>query len=128
MGSGRNGYVSDKEEKVEVEFTVDGRPRLFDITRELKEACLQLVPDLTKAIYELIGSFDPEFQKRLRGNVIGCGGGSQLTGLRTLIEQALEELGGGVVTIVDEPVFAGANGAFKIAHEMPRSFWEHIDD
>ena len=122
------GYVSDKEEKIEVEFTVNGRPRLFDITEELKAACLKVVPDLTEAIYQLIASFDPEFQKRLRDNVICCGGGSQLLGLRMLIERALEELGGGTVTVVDEPAFGGANGALKIAHEMPGPFWEHLKD
>lgn len=118
------GYVSDKEEQIEVEFTVDGRPQMFDITRELKEASLTILPDLTEAIYQLIGSFDPEFQKRLRDNVVVCGGGCQMVGLRTLIEHALDELGGGAVTIIDEPVFSGANGALKIAHEMPSSFWE----
>ena len=120
------GYVSDKEEQIEVEFTVEGRPRMFDIAKELKKACLNIVPDLTKAMYQLIGSFDPEFQRRLRDNVVVCGGGSQMVGLRKLIEQALDELGGGIVTIVKEPVFAGAEGALKIAHEMPGSFWEQV--
>ena len=101
---------------------------MFEITQELKEASLMIVPDLTEAIYKLIGSFDPEFQKRLRENVVVCGGGSQMVGLRALIEKALEELGGGAVTIIDEPVFAGANGALKIAHEMPGSFWERLKD
>lgn len=124
----KHGYVSDKEEKIEVEFTVDGRPRRFDITQQLKKACLTIIPDLTKAVYQLIGSFDPEFQARLRDNVLVCGGGSQLVGLRGLVERALDELGGGRVTIVDEPIYAGANGALKIAAEMPASFWEHLKD
>ncbi|HIJ66441.1 MAG TPA: hypothetical protein HPP77_10880 [Candidatus Hydrogenedentes bacterium] len=123
-----HGYVSDKEERIEVEFTVEGRPRMFDITAELKRACLGIVSDLTKAIYRLVGSFDPEFQKRLRDNVVVCGGGSQMTGLRMLIEKALDELGGGRARIVDEPVYAGANGALKIANDMPDSFWEHLRD
>ncbi|MFC1734938.1 MamK family actin-like protein [Candidatus Hydrogenedentota bacterium] len=122
------GYVSDNKEKIEVEFTVNGRPRMFDVTEELKKACSMIVPDLSKTIYQLIGSFDPEFQKRLRNNVVACGGGSQLTGLGRLIERALDKLGGGSVTTVDEPVFAGASGALKIAHEMPGSFWERLKD
>ena len=122
------GYVSDKEERIEVQFTVDGRPRMFDITKELKEACLSIVPDLSEAIYKLIGSFDPEFQKRLRANVVVGGGGSQMIGLGTIIEKSLDQLGGGTVRIIDEPVYAGANGALKIAVEMPESFWEHLKD
>ena len=84
------GYVVEKEEKIEVKFSVKGRPRLFDVTEQLKEACEMIIPDLTDAIYELIGSFDPEFQASLRNNVIVCGGGSRLYGLRPLIENALE--------------------------------------
>jgi len=60
----------------------------------------------------------------LRNNVIVCGGGSQMQGLRKLIETGLTELGGGRVTLVDEPVYAGANGALKIAREMPANYWE----
>jgi len=37
-------------------------------------------------------------------------------------------LGGGAVKIIDEPVYAGANGSLKIAIEMPESFWEHLKD
>lgn len=122
------GYVSDKDECIEVQFTVQGRPRMFDITRELKEACLSIVPDLTEAVCALIASFDPEFQKRLREHVLVGGGGSQMIGLRMIIEKSLNELGGGLVRVVDEPVYAGANGALKIAVEMPASFWEHLKD
>ncbi len=124
----RYGYVSDKEERIEVQFTVDGRPRMFDITKELKEACLSIVPDLTEATYKLIGSFDPEFQRRLRANVVVGGGGSQMAGLAAIIEKSLDELGGGAVRIIDEPVYAGANGALKVAIEMPELFWEHLKD
>jgi rod shape-determining protein MreB len=121
------GYVSDKSERVEVQFPVDGRPRTFDITEELRAACTSLLPELISAVHTLIGSFDPEFQATLRNNVIVAGGGSQMYGLRKLIETGLDELGGGSVRLVDEPVFAGANGALKIAREMPEDFWEHFD-
>ncbi|MCU0690611.1 MAG: rod shape-determining protein [Polyangiaceae bacterium] len=123
----KHGYVSDKSERIEVQLTVDGRPRKFDITEDLREACSSILPDLISAVHALIGSFDPEFQARLRNNVIVAGGGSQMYGLRKLIETGLEELGGGTVKLVDEPIFAGANGALKIAREMPEEFWEHFD-
>jgi hypothetical protein len=34
------------------------------------------------------------------------------------------ELGGGKVTRVDEPLFAGSNGALKMAQRMPKHFWQ----
>ncbi|MFC1736359.1 MamK family actin-like protein [Candidatus Hydrogenedentota bacterium] len=122
----KHGYVYDNMEQVKVEFPVKGKPTTFDITEELKSACKAIAPDLVEAIHTLIGGFDPEFQARLRDNVIVCGGGSQMVGLRTLIEESLDELGGGRVTIIDEPVYAGCNGALRIAREMPDSFWEHL--
>lgn len=120
----RYGYVADRDGTITVELPVEGRPRSFDITAELRASCLKIVPDLIAAVQRLIGSFDPEFQSKLRNNVIVCGGGSQMQGLRKLIETGLTELGGGRVTLVDEPVYAGANGALKIAREMPADYWE----
>jgi rod shape-determining protein MreB len=76
------------------------------------------------SIAELIATYDPEFQETIRSNVILAGGGSQMIGLASLIEQGMEELGGGNVTPVEEPVFAGANGALKMAKRMPEHFWE----
>jgi rod shape-determining protein MreB len=121
----RHGYVSEKSEKVEVELPVNGRPKRFDIAGELQKACRSIVPEMMSGVHKLIGSFDPEFQAKLRGNVIVAGGGSQMYGLRQMIEQGLHELGGGKVRIVDEPVYAGANGGLKIAREMPAEYWEY---
>jgi len=122
----RYGFMSEKFEQIEVELPVRGKPVKFDVTAELRTAALQIIPDLTEAIYSLISSFDPEFQKRLRERVIIAGEGSQMTGIGLLIERALDELGGGNVTIVEEASFAGANGALLIAKEAPPSFWEHL--
>jgi len=47
-----------------------------------------------------------------------------MIGLPMLIEEAMAELGGGSVTRVDEPLFAGSNGALKMAQRMPRHFWQ----
>jgi hypothetical protein len=30
------------------------------------------------------------------------------------------------VVTVEEPMYAGANGALKIAHDMPAEFWEQL--
>ena len=74
-----------------------------------------------------VWSFDPEFQMHLKNNVLLGGGGSQIYGLAEAIEkEMLQRLGGGHVVQVEEPVFAGANGALKIAHDMPPEFWEQL--
>ena len=35
-------------------------------------------------------------------------------------------LGGGKVMRIEEPMFGGANGALKIAHDMPEEYWEKL--
>ncbi len=61
-----------------------------------------------------------------RSRVIVSGGGSQVFGLQEALESGLEELGGGRVVIVDDPVFSGAQGALKLAQDMPAEYWNQI--
>ena len=49
-----------------------------------------------------------------------------MAGTGLLIERALDELGGGNVTIVEEASFSVANGALLIAKETPTEFWEYL--
>jgi rod shape-determining protein MreB and related proteins len=120
------GYVSDTKDKVEVIIPVDGKPTPHDITIEMKEACEILVKPILDGIHKLIASFNPEFQDRLRNNIILAGGGSQVRGLNKRIEDGLDSVGGGKVTVVDEPLYAGANGALQLALDMPAEYWQQL--
>jgi rod shape-determining protein MreB len=122
----RHGCVLQNPDRVVARFPVKGRPTECDITDELVEACASIVPGIVDSIAELIATYDPEFQELIRSRVILAGGGSQMIGLRTLIERGMEELGGGRVTHVEEPLFAGSNGALKMSQRMPRHFWEML--
>ena len=122
----RYGFVSESADRVATKFPVKGRPEEFDITDELRTACKSIVPGMVNSIAELIATYDPEFQEAIRSKVILAGGGSQMIGLPNLIEDAMAELGGGKVTRVDEPLFAGSNGALKMARRMPRHFWKML--
>jgi rod shape-determining protein MreB len=119
--------VSDHGGKVLVKWPVKGKPTDIDITKEMREACLSIVPPIVDALAGLVASFDPEFQAVLRGNVLLGGGGSQIVGLGDAIAAYMDShLGGGHVTTVEEPVYAGANGALKIARDMPKEYWEQL--
>lgn len=120
------GFVSDPQQVCEVTLTELGRPKKYDITDALRIACHSIVPEIVDAIYRLIGTFDPEFQARLRSNVVLAGGGSRLSGLSLLVERDLRGLGGGNVTAVEEPMYAGCNGGLKIAMEMPVRYWKAL--
>jgi rod shape-determining protein MreB len=120
----RYGFVSKGADRVMARFPVKGRPEEFDVTDELRTACKSITRGIVDAIAELVATYDPEFQSLIRSHVILAGGGSQMIGLRTLVERGMDELGGGVVTRVEEPLFAGSNGALKMAQRMPRYFWK----
>ncbi|MFO0982665.1 MAG: MamK family actin-like protein [Planctomycetota bacterium] len=120
-------FVNETADPVVVTFPVNGKPTQFDITNEVRTACRSIVPPIVDALQKLIASFDPEFQERLRNNVLLGGGGSQIKGLGRAIEQEMQaRLGGGRVHTVEEPMYGGANGALKIAHDMPTEFWERL--
>jgi rod shape-determining protein MreB and related proteins len=123
----RLSFVNDVNDKAVVTWPdANGKPTPFDITGELKEACRMIVPDIVAGLHKLVSSFDAEFQRRMLTNVVLAGGGSQIRGLDRMIEEDLQKYGGGRVTKVHEPVFAGANGALKLATDMPDEYWKEV--
>ncbi len=123
----RYSSVLETMAPVTIELPVKGKPTSFDITQEMREACRSIVPSMVDGLAQLIASFDPEFQERLKNRVLLAGGGSQIKGLDLEIERQMKErLGGGKVLRIEEPVYGGANGALKIAHDMPGDYWEKL--
>ncbi|HIG12248.1 MAG: MamK family actin-like protein [bacterium] len=123
----KHSTVAETIAPIEVQLPVQGKPTAFDLTRELKEACQAIVPPIVEGLGRLIATFDPEFQERLKGRVLLAGGGSQIKALDIAIEAEMRRtLGGGRVTRIEEPMYGGANGALKIAHDMPEEYWENL--
>lgn len=123
----KHSSVADQMEPVVVDLPVKGKPTPFDITEQVREACRSIVGPIVDGLGELIASFDPEFQHRLKDRVLLAGGGSQIKGLDQAIEREMHErLGSGKVIRVEEPMYGGANGALKIAHDMPAEYWEKL--
>jgi rod shape-determining protein MreB len=120
------GYVHDVNESATVPLPVNGKPTPMDVTEPLKAACQTIVKPIVDSIREMVSRFDPEFQQRLRNNIILGGGGSQLKGLDRVIELALKEYGGAKVSRVSDAQFAGAVGALKLAMNMPGEGWEQL--
>ena len=122
------GYVSDTKDVITVKMPVQGKPTDFDITAEMKQACEILVEPILDGIHKLVATFNPEFQDKIRNNIILGGGGSLMRGLNKRIEDGLERVGGGKVTVVEEAVYAGANGALQLALDMPAEYWQKLHD
>ena len=119
--------IADNMEPVVVEFPVEGKPIQFDITNEMRAACRSIISPMVEGLRHLIATFDPDFQERLKNRVLLAGGGSQIKGLDVAIETMMKEkLGSGRVIRTEEPMYGGANGALKIAHDMPAEYWEKL--
>lgn len=119
----RHSFVHNVTRSVSAVFPVNGKPGVFDVTNELKSACESIVPEIVEAVKKLIATYDPEFQEMLRENVYLAGGGSQIEGLADMIAAGLADLGGAKVECIDDPLFAGAKGALKLAMDMPEEYW-----
>jgi len=120
------GYVSDTKDKIEVIIPVDGKPVPHDITDLMKQACEIIVDPIVKGIHKLVSTFNPEFQEKLRNNVVLSGGGGQMDGLDKRVMEGMKAFGGGKVVVVEEPLYAGANGALQLAIDMPTDFWQQL--
>jgi rod shape-determining protein MreB len=120
------GFVHDAKDKIEVLIPVSGKPTPHDITDEVRGACSILIAPCVEGIVKLVSSFNPEFQDRIKNNIVLSGGGGQMDGLGKKIEDNLGAIGGGKVTIVEEPLYAGANGALQLAVDMPTEYWQQL--
>ena len=123
----RHASVAEEMEPCNAQLPVDGKPTNLDLTAELRSACRSIVPPIVKGLRRLIATFDPEFQDRLKDRVLLAGGGSQIKGLDSALEREMQEqLGSGRVVRIEEPMYGGATGALKIAHDMPDEYWERL--
>lgn len=119
-------FVRDTPEDINVIIPVDGKPVTHDIKNEVKRACESILPALTETTTEMIARFDPEFQIKIKNNIVLAGGGSLIRGIREYLQDALKEYGPCKVTCVTDPLFAGSDGAIKLAKDMPAKYWEPL--
>ncbi len=109
-----------------MELPVDGKPVIHEIKNEVRRACESILPAIIDTTIEMIARFDPEFQVKIKNNIVIAGGGSLIRGLRDYIHNSLKEYGSCNVTCVEDPLFAGADGALKLAKDMPSKYWEQL--
>jgi len=119
-------FVRDIREEIRVELPVNGKPIMHDIKDEIRRACESMLPSLVETTTEMIARFDPEFQMKIKNNIVLAGGGSLIRGIAEYLQDALKEYGTCKVTRVADPLFAGADGALKLAQDMPSKYWETL--
>jgi rod shape-determining protein MreB len=104
-------FVGEPKQRVIVSAPIKGKATDIDITHEMTT---------------LLAKVEPEFQAKVRNNVILAGGTSLIAGLADAVTHALSDLGGGRATVVKDPVFAGSDGSLAIAQDASSSDWEKL--
>ncbi len=121
------GSVGDPpKDPIVVTVPVAGVPTRIDITAEMRAACESLVAPIVETTFALLADVEPEFQERVRRNVILAGGGALIRNLGPRLQCALEKVGGGVVTVVEDPTFVGSDGCLAIARDAPDADWDKL--
>lgn len=121
-----SSFVGKSKKAVKVTVPVEGKPTEIDISDEMKAACESLVGPVSEMMLDLLARSEPEYQEKIRQNIILTGGTALIPGLGDALEAALIEYGGGKVTVVEDPTFVGSNGGLALATEAPSSEWEKL--
>ncbi len=119
-------FVGESTEKCIVIAPVRGVPTELDITTEMKTACETILPPINETMLDLLARVEPEFQERVRSNIILSGGGGLIRGLASALENTLKSVGGGKVRFMDDPVFIGSDGGLALAQDAPEGDWEKL--
>jgi rod shape-determining protein MreB and related proteins len=122
----KNSFVGDVPDKVIVTAPVKGVPTELDITTEMKAACEILLAPAIETMLDLLSRVEPEFQERVRNNIILSGGGGLIRNLSKALEDALSQVGGGKVKYMEDPVFIGSDGGLALAIDAPDGDWEKL--
>ncbi len=122
----KNSFVGQPPHRVMVTAPVKGVPTELDITNEIRASCETLLDPTIETMLDLLSRVEPEFQERVRNNVILSGGGGLIRGLANALEGALRQVGGGRVTYMEDPVFVGSDGGLALAIDAPDTDWDKL--
>jgi rod shape-determining protein MreB len=119
-----HSFVGNLAEPVDVGIVIGGKMARHDIKEEMRRACESIVPPIVETIVELIAKMEPEFQEKTKKNIVLGGGSSLIRGLASYLEKQLSDFGQYYIRSVSDPFFGGADGALKLAQDMPARYWE----
>lgn len=119
-------FVGEPKRRAVVNVPVKGKATELDITDEMRAACESIVPPICETMMDLLARVEPEYQHKVRNNVILAGGSALIPGLPDVVDRALAELGGGRSTVVKDPIFAGSDGGLAIARDATSADWDKL--
>ncbi|HSN87872.1 MAG TPA: rod shape-determining protein, partial [Thermoanaerobaculia bacterium] len=76
-----SSFVGSPKSPILVTAPVNGKPTQIDITEEMRLACESVLPPLVESMLDLLSRVQPEFQERVRNNIVLSGGTALIRGL-----------------------------------------------
>ena len=122
----RWSFVGEPKRRAVISVPVKGKATELDVTDEMRAACESIVPPICETMMDLMARVEPEYQHKVRNNVILAGGTGLIPGLPDVLDHALSELGGGRTSVVKDPIFAGSDGGLAIARDATSTDWEKL--
>lgn len=119
-------FVGNSKTPVVVTAPVAGKPTQLDITNEMRQACEGILPPMVESMFDLLSKAQPDYQEKIRNNVVVSGGTGLIRGLGPRLEHELQQVGGGKVRVVKDPVYVGSDGGLAIAVDAPEGDWEKL--
>jgi len=119
-------FVGNTKTPVMVTAPVNGKPTQLDITNEMRQACEGILPPMVESMLDLLSRAQPDYQEKIRNNVVVSGGTGLIRGLGPRLEHELQTVGGGKVRVVKDPIYVGSDGGLAIAVDAPEGDWERL--
>ncbi len=118
--------LEEPKTRVVVTVPVKGKATELDITDEMRTACRSILSPICETMIDLLARVEPEYQDKVRNNIVLAGGSSLISGLTDAVDKALLEAGGGRASVVKDPIFAGSDGGLAIARDASNADWEKL--
>jgi rod shape-determining protein MreB and related proteins len=119
-------FVGAPKNPVVVTAPVNGKPTQLDVTQDMRQACESILPSMVESMLDLLSRVQPEYQEKVRNNIVLSGGTGLIRGLGPRLETELQTVGGGKVRVVKDPIFVGSDGGLAIATDAPDADWERL--
>lgn len=121
-----HGFVGTATDNIITQLPISAKLEDIDITEELQKACESIIPGILQSIKFLLAILDTDYQLKTRENILLTGGGSLIKGIADHMEKKLQEdLGSTKIITTKDPIAASADGALKLAQELPEEYWNN---
>src|SRR6266568_5611280 len=90
----KSSFVGERKDRLMVSVPIKCKETELDITNEMRAACESILPPVCETMIDLSTRVEPEYQNKVRNNIIVAGGSSLIAGLTEALNKALSELGG----------------------------------